>query len=133
MPPLHGEKGVRNQIALRFLTPFPGPPFPDPLRPAELAGHRPLRCVELLNSGKLSRLDHLRFIGRGFGDTSLSRLHPLPGLVLLDLRGTSVTDKSVEHIATFPRLMVLDVSETDVTADGVKRLKSKIGRVYSDN
>ena len=97
------------------------------------ADHMDDEAFELLNSGKLSRLDHLRFTGRGFGDTSLSRLHPLPNLVVLDLEGTSVTDESVEHIATFPRLMVLVVSETDVTADGVKRLKSKIGRVVSSN
>jgi hypothetical protein len=85
--------------------------------------------VGLLNSGKLSRLNTLRFRGREFDDTSLSRLHPLPGLLLLDLEGTSVTDESVEHIATFPRLTILVVSETDITADGIKRLKSKIGRV----
>lgn len=89
--------------------------------------------VGLLNSGKLSRLKTLRFRGREFDDTSLSRLHPLPGLLLLDLEGTSVTDESVEHIATFPRLTILVVSETDITADGVKRLKSKIGRVVSSN
>lgn len=97
------------------------------------ADHMDDETFELLNSGKLPRLDHLRFSGRGFDDTSLARLHPLPGLVLLDLRGTSVTDESVEHITSFPRLIILDISETDVTADGVKRLKSKIGRVYSDN
>ena len=91
------------------------------------------RFFELLNSGKLSRLESLRFTGRGFGDTSLSRLHPLPNLVVLDLVRTSVTDESVEHIATFPRLMALDVRETEVTTDGVKRLKSKIGRVVSSN
>ncbi len=83
----------------------------------------------LLNSGKLSRLDALRITGREFDDTSLSRLHPLPGLGYLDLRDTSVTDESVEHIATFPRLRTLVVSDTDITTDGVKRLKSKIGRV----
>ncbi len=97
------------------------------------ADHMDDEAFELLNSGKLSRLDHLRFTGRGFGDTSLSRLHPLPGLVLLDLEGTSVTDESVEHITSFPRLKLLSVRETDVTADGVKRLKSKIGKVYSDH
>ena len=90
-------------------------------------------AFEFLNSGKLSRLDSLRFAGREFSDTSLSRLHPLPNLVFLDLEFTSVTDESVEHITSFPRLKVLSVRETDVTADGVKRLKSKIGRVYSDN
>ena len=90
-------------------------------------------AFELLNSGKLSRLDHLRFRGRGFCDTSLSRLHLLPGLVLLDLVGTSVTDASIEHIATFPQLEFLYISETNFTADGVKRLKSKIGRVWSPN
>jgi hypothetical protein len=97
------------------------------------AAHLDDEVFGLLNSGKLSRLDSLRFTGREFDDTSLSRLHPLPGLVVLDLEGTSVTDESVEHIATFPRLMILVVSETDVTADGVKRLKSKIGRVVSSN
>ncbi len=97
------------------------------------ADHMDDEAFELLNSGKLSRLERLCVFGRGFGDTSLSRLHPLPSLVVLDLEGTSVTDESVEHIATFPRLMVLVVSETDVTADGVKRLKSKIGRVVSSN
>ena len=88
---------------------------------------------ELLNSGKLSRLDSLRFTGREFGDTSLARLHPLPNLVLLDLNFTSVTDESVEHITSFPRLKILDVRQTDVTTDGVKRLQSKIGRVVSSN
>jgi hypothetical protein len=97
------------------------------------ADHLDDEVFGLLNSGKLARLDSLRFIGREFGDTSLSRLHPLPNLVLLDLRSTSVTDQSVEHIATFPRLMILDVEDTDVTADGVKRLKLKIARVVSSN
>jgi len=95
------------------------------------ADHMDDEVFELLNSGKLSRLDSLRINGREFDDKSLSRLHPLPGLVLLDLVSTSVTDESIEHIATFPRLIILDVRETDVTADGVKRLKSKIGRVVS--
>jgi len=90
-------------------------------------------AFELLNSGKLSRLEVLRFGGRGFGDTSLSRLHPLPNLVVLDLDGTSVTDESVEQITRFNRLKVLSVCQTDVTTDGVKRLKSKIGRVLSSN
>jgi hypothetical protein len=87
----------------------------------------------LLNSGKLSRLDSLRINGREFDDTSLSRIHPLPNLVVLDLSRTSVTDESVEHIATFPRLMLLDVENTDVTADGVKRLRLKFARVASSN
>jgi hypothetical protein len=97
------------------------------------ADHLDDEVFGLLNSGKLSRLDSLRFTGREFGDTSLLRLHPLPNLVVLDLRSTSVTDQSVEHIATFPRLMILDVEDTDVTADGVKRLKLKFGRVVSSN
>lgn len=84
-----------------------------------------------LNSGKLARLDSLRFSGREFDDTSLSRLHPLPNLVLLDLESTSVTDKSVEHITSFPGLKILSVRQTDLTSDGVKRLESKIGRVVS--
>lgn len=88
---------------------------------------------ELLNSGKLSRLNTLRIIGREFDDTSLSRLHPLPGLILLDLERTSVTDESIEHITSFPRLNFLSVGETDITADGIKRLKSKIGRVWSSD
>jgi hypothetical protein len=90
-------------------------------------------AFEFLNSGKLSKLHSLRFAGRDFGDTSLSRLHPLPDLVLLDLDDTSVTDESVEHITSFPRLKILSVRQTDVTTDGVKRLKSKIGRVVSSN
>jgi hypothetical protein len=97
------------------------------------AYHLDDEALELLNSGKLTRLDTLRIFGREFGDTSLSRLHPLPDLVVLDLSSTSVTDESVEHIATFPRLMVLDVRDTDVTADGVKRLKLKFARVVSSN
>ncbi len=91
------------------------------------------KVFEVLNSGRLPRLDHLRFTGRGFGDTSLSRLQPLPGIVLLDLEGTSVTDNSIEHIIRFPQLGFLSVRDTDVTADGVQRLKSKIGRVWSSN
>lgn len=97
------------------------------------ADHMDDEAFEILNSGKLPRLGRLHVFGRGFGDASLSRLHPLPSLVVLDLEGTSVTDESVKHIASFPRLMVLDVSDTDVTADGVKRLQSKIGRVVSSN
>jgi len=96
------------------------------------ADHMDDEVFEFLNSGRLSRLDSLRFTGRGFGDASLSRLHPLPNLVVLVLDGTSVTDESVEHIATFPRLEVLAISKTDITTDGVKRLKAKIGRVHSD-
>lgn len=90
------------------------------------ANHFDDEVFELLNSGKLSRLDTLRFTGRAFDDASLSSLHPLPGLLLLDLEDTSVTDESVEHIATFPRLIMVVVMETDITADGVKRLKLKI-------
>jgi hypothetical protein len=97
------------------------------------ANHVDDEVFGLLNSGKLSRLHSLRFTGRDFDDTSLSRLHPLPGLQLLDLDGTSVTDESVEHIATFPGLILLAVKETDITADGVKRLKSKIRDVRSSN
>ncbi len=97
------------------------------------ADHMDAETFVFLNSGKLSRLDSLRITGREFGDMSLSRLHPLPGLVLLDLEGTSVTDEAIEHITSFPRLGFLSVRETDVTADGVKRLKSKIGRVWSSN
>lgn len=97
------------------------------------AEHMDDETFELLNSGTLAELDHLRFTGRRFGDKSLSRLHPLPGLVLLDLAGTSVTDASIEHIATFPQLQFLYIRETDFTAEGVKRLKSKIGRVWSPN
>jgi hypothetical protein len=95
------------------------------------ANHLDDEVFELLNSGKLSRLDSLRFTSREFDDTSLSRLHPLPGLLLLDLEGTSVTDESVEHITTFPRLIMLVVMKTDITADGVKRLKLKIRDVVT--
>jgi hypothetical protein len=95
------------------------------------ADHIDDEVFELLNSGKLSRLDTLRFTSREFDDASLSRLHPLPGLLLLDLDGTSITDESVEHIVTFPRLIMLVVMKTDITADGVKRLKSKIGDVVT--
>jgi hypothetical protein len=96
------------------------------------ANHVDDEVFGLLNSGKLSRLHSLRFTGREFDDASLSRLHPLPGLLLLDLDGTSVTDESIGHIASFPGLILLAVKETDITADGVKRLKSKIGRMHSN-
>ncbi len=88
---------------------------------------------EFLNSRKLAKLDHLRFTGRGFDDASLARVHPLRGLVLLDLEGTSITDESIEHIISFPQLNFLSVRDTNVTTTGVKRLGSKLGRVWSSN
>jgi hypothetical protein len=88
---------------------------------------------KILNAGKLSRLDSLRFTSREFGDASLARIDPLPGLLLLDLDGTSITDESVEHIATFHGLIILAVRETNLTTDGVKRLESRFGDVRSVN
>lgn len=96
------------------------------------ADHMDDKVFELLNSGKLSRLESLSIEGPGFGDSSLSRLDPLPNLVVLDLQSTSITDESIEHIASFPRLKLIVVIETDLTADGIKRLKSKIGKVYTE-
>ncbi len=95
-------------------------------------------CVDdgtfaFLNSGRLSKLDHLRFAGHGFDDASLARLQPLPGLVFLDLEGTSITDESIEHIISFPQLNALSVRHTNVTTAGVKRLSAKLGRVWSSN
>lgn len=86
--------------------------------------------VELLNSGKLSRLDALRISGREFDDASLSRLRPLPGLRFLNLNGTSITDDSIEHLMALPGLETLDVYKTNITPDGVKRLKVKISNVW---
>jgi hypothetical protein len=103
--------------------------LPDVNYLALQAYHFDDEVLGLLNSGKLPRLDSLHITGREFDDASLSRIHPIPGLLYLDLRDTSITDESIEHIATFPRLTTLVVSDTDITADGVNRLKSKIGRV----
>lgn len=97
------------------------------------AGHLDDEAIELLNSGKLSQLERLCVFGRGFGDTSLAKLHAIASLAVLDLEGTSVTDTSIEHIATFPRLQILNVRKTEISADGVKRLESTIGLVESSN
>ncbi|BBO34506.1 hypothetical protein [Lacipirellula parvula] len=83
----------------------------------------------VLNSGKLPKLNSLRFTSRAFDDAALARLHSLPNLLLLSLNETSITDVSIEHLATFPRLRILSVYKTKVTADGVKRLRLKIPRV----
>lgn len=84
---------------------------------------------EVLNSGKLPKLDSLHFTSPAFDDAALARLHSLPNLLLLDLNETSITDESIEHLTTFPRLRILCVYKTKVTADGVKRLRLKIARV----
>lgn len=86
--------------------------------------------LELLNSGKLPRLDALRISGREFDDAWLSRLHPLPGLHFLNLNGTSITDDSIEHLMALPGLKTLDVYKTNISPDGVKRLKVKISNVW---
>jgi hypothetical protein len=97
------------------------------------ADHIDNEVFTILNSRKLSRLDSLRFTSREFDDASLARIDPLPGLLLLDLDGTSITDESVEHIATFRGLIILAVRETNLTAEGVKRLASTFGDVRSVN